>query len=120
MKLIFALLLCAAAALAQAPHANALAWTWTPDAGSDPATGFYVQSGPCAASGCAAAGAYVTIATLAATATTYTDSTPVAGQTTWYQVIAFNPGGQLVSNSISLATPFLPPAGSLKVSGSAK
>lgn len=121
MKPLFALLLFASAALGQAVHSNQLSWSITLSPTSDPVTQVVVQSAaPCSTAGCTGAGAFTTIATLAATASTYTDSTPKAGASTFYAVVASNPGGALTSNTVLLVSPYLPPTGTLTLSGSAK
>lgn len=120
-KILFALLLFAAAASAQAPHQNQLSWTITLSPTSDPIQTITVQSAaPCSTAGCTGAGIFTTIATLAATATSYVDSTPKAGANTYYQLIASNPGGTLTSNTVLLVSPWMPPTGTLTLSGSAK
>jgi hypothetical protein len=102
-----------------AAHSNVLTWSYTQQAGTDPATGTYVQrAAPCTGTGCTGPGAFTTIATVLLPALTYTDTTPTAGQTWWYQVIMENSGGQSApSNEVSATTPFLPPnaSGTLSV-----
>ena len=121
MKTILTSILFAALAFAQAPHSNVLTLSWTPSANSDPITGFTLQSAPpCATTGCTGPGTWTTIATLPPTVLTYTDNTPVAGQNTYYQFFAFNPGGQVVSNDILLTTPFSVPSGKAVLSGTPK
>lgn len=116
-KLISLVLLLAAAAFGQSVHSNVLTWTWT-QTGGDPITGFHVQrAAPCTTTGCTGAGTFATITDVGPAVLTYTDATPASGQTWFYQVQPFNPGGVVTSNVVTLVTPFLPPSGTVTLSG---
>jgi len=95
-----------------AQHSNTLTWAWSQGTG-DPATGFHVQRA--AVSG----GPYTTIATLSGTTVkTYVDTAVVPGQTNYYVVTAFNPGGDSVpSNQVTCTTPFQAPQTPTGLSG---
>jgi hypothetical protein len=102
MKLIWIFLLFAISA--QAQHSNTINWTWSQGTG-DSATGFIIQKST------ASTGPFTTIITTTTpTIFTYIDSTVTAGQTWYYQILAYNTGGSSQSsNIVEAVTPFLPP-----------
>ena len=102
MKKLLLLVLFAGSLYAQ--HSNTLTWSWTQGTG-DPATGFIIQKST------VSTGPFTTIITTTTpTIFTYIDSTVTAGQTWYYQILAYNTGGSSQpSNVIEAVTPFLPP-----------
>jgi hypothetical protein len=117
MKLVLAFVLLSIPALAQAAHSNALTWTWTQGSG-DPATGFHVWKA--ATTPVPTTGTPYAVVT-PSTTVTYTDTAVSAGQTNFYAVTAFNPGGESTSvQSGPCVTPFQAPAAPSSVSATAR
>jgi hypothetical protein len=108
-KLIWMFFLFTASVVAQ--HSNTLTWSWSQGTG-DAATGFIIQKAPpCSPVPCTGAGTFTTLVTTTTpTVFSYVDTVVTAGQTWFYQVLAYNTGGlSLPSNIISATTPFLVP-----------
>lgn len=107
LRISVAALVFLASSVAQGPvHYTTLTWLWSQGTG-DPATGYYVYKS-------LVSGSYTStnrIANLTGTTTkTYTDNNVTAGQTVYYVITAYNPGGESVrSNEVTCTTPFQAP-----------
>lgn len=113
--LFLAFLSVVAPAVPGQPHPSVtLAWSWSQGTG-DPATGFHVQRSP------TAGGPYTVVGTIPVDALTYLDTTVKVGQTYYYVVTAYNPGGDSdPSAEVSCTLPFLAPQKPSTVSASVK
>jgi hypothetical protein len=114
-RLTIAILILTLPAFAQ--HSNTLTWTWTQGSG-DPATGFHVWKA--ATTPVPTTGTPYAVVT-PSTTLTYTDTAVSAGQTNYYAVTAYNPGGDSTSvQSRPCVTPFQAPAAPSSVSANSK
>lgn len=110
MKKLILLILFAGCSVAQTVHSNTL--NWTPGIGGDPITGFIIQrASPCTPTPCTGPGTFTTLVTTTTpNVLTYVDSTVIAGNVFYYQVLAYNSGGNSSpSNVVEATSPFLPP-----------
>lgn len=98
--LVILLLFTVSTVSAQAAHSVTLNWTWTAAVGSPAATGFHVYR-----STTGTAGSFTVVASPAVGTLTFVDSSvavQVAGTSFYYQVTAFNAGGESPPSNIVL------------------